>query len=252
MATLEFAELRGAYRVLKTQWQRMDRRQVDRWPDFNVLVGSIEKALDDPNTSKALEYFGNIGGMKQALLNVLLSWGLYQYDAFALYSFDKLLGIAVQFLHVFTFGPEEELEEKVFAGLVKTLVIFREDLWYDQVLSQVGLILKEGFTDLLRLCHQKRLESLDFLIDYAKHAFYGCFKDVDKLWLALVLCDNRPAFIKYFIVAYVYRLAPSLQEVLTLSYSDLVARFDQVLKQEPTLSVMLEDVKVLMTPAPPE
>jgi hypothetical protein len=114
---------------------------MDWWPEFPVLVGSIEKILDYPNTSKALEYFGCIGGIKQALFNVLLSWGLDRYDAFALYSFDKLLWIAVQFLHCFRFDPEGDFKERVF---VKKIVTFREDLSHSRVFSQVGLILKEN------------------------------------------------------------------------------------------------------------
>jgi hypothetical protein len=94
----------------------------------------MEKVLDDPNTSKALEYFRNVGGMKQTLFNVLLSWGLSQYSAFALYSFDKLLGIAIQFMHCI--GTEEELEERVFAGPVKTIVVFLEDLRLNHFLTK--------------------------------------------------------------------------------------------------------------------
>ncbi|KAH0790770.1 TBC1 domain family member 15 [Histomonas meleagridis] len=260
------ADKRSLYKTVKKQWQTTTKNQWRHNPDLRSIVRLLERDLH--SYSSLFESFPNPQIVQRISFNILLTLSFYNWDN-ASYV-EGLITLLSTFIityikeaneeHVVTLNDEILSLENVEADIFTVFNLFYEKNNFSnlirpskqpllkQMFKEVGDILKQDFIVLLQLFNQKHVYSIEFMREDCEKLFSTCFvdkNDLTRLWVSVLASGDSREFMKCFIVAMMYSLAPKLLEMHPLNNEEFTRRYMKV-KKEMDLGVLLHNTKELM------
>ena len=245
------------YKDVKQQWKSIIPRQFVNHKNLQELIKNLEadikahenlfKDYEDPKRER----------LKKIAFNILLSYSIYNWDG-ALY-YNGLIELLFPFIDAYVkqYGfnfNDDDCESDIFS----IFDVFYEENHFSElkkpgrqafikdILPVIGQDLKNIFEDLLSLLLQKHVSSLDFLRDDISRWFVDVFKtnDVQRLWISILAFNNIKEFYRSFLIALLFYISPSLNELNPLSFEEFVERFNDAKCKADLKTLLLNTQKI--------
>jgi hypothetical protein len=241
------------YDELKKQWVLLSHRQFVNNPELRQLIIGLETQIKEH--SATFDRFPDPHAVKQTLFEIILTYALYNWDGTQ--AINGIVDLVLPFVdaYLLQFGSLEGCAPAVF----ELFATFYERHNFSEVrafkpqfiqplLVEVGRRIASMFPELLQWLTQKHVFTLDFLRDDCSRWFVDVFNDeeVKVLWISILSFSGSREFFESFLIALLLMLRPDLNELIPLSASEFVDRFNQV-KVKADLRTLLANTEHIHT-----